>query len=226
MIKFHNKSDETMFNKELTEVRKLEKDASLTEGDFIKKRKAVVRRVKNFRKSQDQKGNWRANRWKIMKGIKTFHKSTAGKNFHRNLGRFISTRDFSKLTYRESRELLKPIVSSLQHAYIEFDFYQSVTEAIEYELFTDEMFVEVSKVLSKIHNEETDYEDEAEMLIRIVETAELVKSFASESGKTVAEVEKLWNKAKASAKKQGKTEDDDGFFKLVVGILKKMLKID
>ena len=53
----------------------------------------------------------------------------------------------------------------------------------------------------------------------------IIKSFAKESGKSVGEVEKLWNQAKESAKKEGKKESDDSFYAYVTGTLKKMLKI-
>lgn len=56
--------------------------------------------------------------------------------------------------------------------------------------------------------------------------ASIVKSFADKTGKSVPEVEKLWNKAKALARKDGRKESDDDFFPYVTGILKKMLKID
>jgi hypothetical protein len=46
-----------------------------------------------------------------------------------------------------------------------------------------------------------------------------IKSFASKSGKSEAEVERLWNKAKERAKEQGHTED----WPYIVGILKTML---
>lgn len=56
----------------------------------------------------------------------------------------------------------------------------------------------------------------------------VVKSFADKTGKSVAEVEKLWDKAKAIVKDEYKDvpEDSDKFYSLVTGILKKMLKID
>lgn len=55
--------------------------------------------------------------------------------------------------------------------------------------------------------------------------ASIVTSFAKKTGKSVAEVEKLWNEAKKSAKEQGRKETDPKFYNLVTGILKKMLKI-
>ena len=60
------------------------------------------------------------------------------------------------------------------------------------------------------------------------EAANVVKSFADETGKSVAEVEKLWDEAKAIVKKEYPEvkESNDRFYELVTGILKKMLKLD
>lgn len=54
----------------------------------------------------------------------------------------------------------------------------------------------------------------------------VVKSFASKSGKSVAEVEKMWDAVKSSLKKQGKKETDSNFYSLLVGIMKKNLKVE
>jgi hypothetical protein len=54
----------------------------------------------------------------------------------------------------------------------------------------------------------------------------IVKSFAKKTGKSESEVEKLWDRAKKSAKDQGRKETDPKFYNLVTGILKKMLKIN
>lgn len=56
--------------------------------------------------------------------------------------------------------------------------------------------------------------------------ASVVKSFADKTGKSVKEVEKLWDKAKALAKEDGRKESDEDFYPYVTGILKKMLKIN
>jgi hypothetical protein len=51
-----------------------------------------------------------------------------------------------------------------------------------------------------------------------------LKSFAKESGKPIAEVERLWGKAKKLANDEGHKESDgDSFYAYVTGILKKML---
>lgn len=60
----------------------------------------------------------------------------------------------------------------------------------------------------------------------------VVQSFAKRTGKSAAEVEKLWNQAKAQVTKEYKIKEPTGgqdggrFYKLVVGILKRMLKIN
>lgn len=54
----------------------------------------------------------------------------------------------------------------------------------------------------------------------------IVKSFADKTGKTVQEVEKLWDGAKELAKKDGRKESDKDFYPYVTGILKNMLKLE
>jgi len=55
----------------------------------------------------------------------------------------------------------------------------------------------------------------------------IVKSFAKQSGKSTKEVEKLWKEAKGIASKEYPKvqKDSDKYFKIVTGILKKMLKL-
>lgn len=50
----------------------------------------------------------------------------------------------------------------------------------------------------------------------------LIKSFAGKTGKSVAEVDKLWNKAKAIAAGEGQAEN----YAFITGILKKMLNLN
>lgn len=50
--------------------------------------------------------------------------------------------------------------------------------------------------------------------------ANIVKSFASKTGKSESEVEKLWDKAKAAV---DKPESDPSYYPIVTSILKKML---
>jgi hypothetical protein len=61
----------------------------------------------------------------------------------------------------------------------------------------------------------------------IIMPSNTVKSFAEKSGKPVKEVERLWNKAKGIVEKQySMDENDDNYYALVTGTLKKMLSIE
>jgi hypothetical protein len=56
----------------------------------------------------------------------------------------------------------------------------------------------------------------------------ILKHFAQKSGKDISEIEPLWSKAKDIVKKQyPKVSDkDDNYYEIVVGVLKKMLKVE
>jgi len=110
---------------------------------FFNGRKSLIPKLKEFRKSQNAKSSWRKNRYKMMRGIKSFHKSTEGKRFHRALGRHLATRMATR--YRgaaskayEKYESLKSISSIRTHAYIKKEYFRTVDEEVEYELFFDE----------------------------------------------------------------------------------------
>ena len=49
------------------------------------------------------------------------------------------------------------------------------------------------------------------------ESTALIKSLADKSGKSVDDVEKIWNKIKGSLIKQGIKQSDPSFFKRLVG---------
>jgi hypothetical protein len=54
----------------------------------------------------------------------------------------------------------------------------------------------------------------------------VVKSLAKKSGRSVDEVEGLWDKAVSLAGKKGLSQDSDNFYAYVTGILKRMLKTE
>jgi hypothetical protein len=77
-----------------------------------------------------------------MKGIKRFHKSTKGKRFHRNLGRYLATKmgklipDRLSKDKEEKMEALKALSSIITHLYIEEEYFHPLSEAISFnELF-------------------------------------------------------------------------------------------
>lgn len=54
----------------------------------------------------------------------------------------------------------------------------------------------------------------------------IVKKYADMTDTSVEEVEKLWKKAKAIAKGEGRDPKENDFYPYVVGILKNMLSIN
>lgn len=219
-MKFVNNLSKQLYEKEL-EVSKL------SEADFIRKRQGLVTRVKDRKKSRLTKIQWKHNKWKMLKGIKRFHKSTVGKRFHRSLGRFLATRSFKgSLAYREAQELVMPVTAILNHAFIEREYYMSISEQIDYELFCDVVYDEVLAILSKLKSTKKDITEHDEFLLRLCEKTSLIKAFADKYGRSEDEVEELWKKAKKIVEKEyKKTEDDETFFQLVVGVLKKSLGV-
>lgn len=218
-LKFLSEEEKYIYDLEL-------KSSGLDEGEFIKRRDSHIKKLKDFRKSQISKHNWRTNKWQYLKGIRRFHKSTSGKLFHRELGRFLANRTLSGILYSESKDLIKPIVSSLVHSYIEYEYFMSLDEQIDYNIFVEYLHDEITNLLIQVRKENSDLSKYSEFLYRLVESKELMKSFADKSGLSIKEIEDMWDSVKQSLLDQGKKETDDNFYSLLVGILKKNLKID
>ena len=108
--------------------------------EFIKRRSGLIRGAKNASVSKKAKRSWKKNRKAHMKGIKKFHKSTAGKRMHRQMGRFLATR-ITKRGVQSSRmlreSLLKAVSSLRTHLYIENETYQSIQEQRDLGLLMD-----------------------------------------------------------------------------------------
>lgn len=196
---------------------------------FIRKRKKLVPKLKDFRKSQDTKSAWRGNRWKYLSGLRTFHSSTLGKRFHRELGRFLSTRCTGNEAYDDVTAFVKATSSAVTHLHIENEYYHPLMEQIEFEVFYEVLYDALREIEHKAICEgfASFDADDIDFLIRITENAAQIKSFAEISGKTEQEVEKYWDEAKASVKLEyGKDEEDSGFWSLVVGIVKHRCGLD
>jgi len=98
-VKFRTEIDERLVKEEARKV------GVSVEELFVKKRDIELG-LTDFERSRRQRENWWRNRWKYMKGIRRFHRSTAGKAFHRSLGRFLATREFegSLSSYQKLRD--------------------------------------------------------------------------------------------------------------------------
>lgn len=110
----------------------LTSDLEITNEEFQK----IRDKRPDWRKSKDQKAAWRRNRRSIMRGIKKFHKSTAGKKFHRQLARYAATRLSRKSSLHEvdltSDDFLTAVSSMRTHMYIDLGYYKPLVEELEY----------------------------------------------------------------------------------------------
>jgi len=152
-LKFRSEIDEKLAQLEFAE------SGLSSMEEFLKKRRELEIELTDWERSQAQKQNWREYRWKYMRGIKKFHSSTQGKKFHRQLGRFLATRDFSDLSYLkrastterviECVDLFVPLLSALTHALIEKRYYESnLSEEVDYNVFLEELIREVRDALN------------------------------------------------------------------------------
>jgi len=164
-MKFRNEVDEKLAQIELAE------SGLSSMEEFLKKRRDLEIELTNWERSQAQKQNWREYRWKYMRGIQKFHRSTAGKKFHRQLGRFLATRDFSDLSYLkrastiekvvECVDLLVPLLSSLTHALIEKRYYESnLSEEVDYNVFLEILITKIRDVLNWLLGESDELDTE------------------------------------------------------------------
>mgnify|MGYP001772659543 CR=1 FL=1 len=151
-VKFTSKFSEEIFRREF-EVSGIEDI-----NEFLFQRRKLELGLVDKERSRLQKQNWRRYRWKYLKGIRRFHKSTAGKRFHKQLGRWLATRPFDKIVYQWEQERkaldrereverLKDILtlrefliagtSAITHALIEKRYVGLLEEEIEYDLFLE-----------------------------------------------------------------------------------------
>lgn len=200
---------------------------------FIKKRKELIEPYKNFRKSENAKQGWRKSRYTYLKGIRELAKTWQYKQFHKKLANYVATRDVGHVLNRfESSELLSQLSSFRTHILLELNYYKPLSEEVEFFNAVEAMIKLVdgysTQILESIYgyNDFEIKEDLYDNIIRILEPAGIIHSFALKSGKSEAEVEDMWNKAQDIVKDEYKKgEDDEGFWALVTGTLKKMLDI-
>jgi hypothetical protein len=167
-VKFKSDVDEGLFKLEWLK-------SGLSLDEFLVKRQELALGLVDWERSQRQKQNWRKYRWKYLKGIRDFHRSTEGKRFHRNLGRFLATREIDSLLkvyqrekeserelrgldlrkVQENLEFLIAVLSVSVHALIEERYYRaSIDEVVDYKLFLEEVLRKVKEVLDWLYGEE------------------------------------------------------------------------
>lgn len=237
-MKFRTSLDANTF---LAEVRSFDKVGSVKESyeptkeelsEFIKSRGTLVKKLKNSRKSNDQKANWRKNRSGMMKGIKAFHKSVKGKRFHKRLGRFLASRIFRKKRSNEGLEdayeglllkqsYLKGLNAAKQHLFVELEYFHQLEEQVDLELFITDYAIPLFRSIELKVLEGADLEeDEISFLFDILEKDVVLGSLAQSKGVEFAQIKKLWNSIQEKLIKDGITEEEADFYTHIVQGLK------
>ena len=182
-LKFRHDEDKIKFCVEVNRIDLIDSECIPHEAyeAFIKKRKKSVLGLKDFRKSQISKKAWRENRWQYLKGIHKFHRSIAGKRFHRAMGRFLATRlfDADRLKYLKQMqgEALTAISSIKTHFYIESQYYMPLAEEIDFQLLFDYAVPLLIQAEEKLLEQKPESlaKEELELLIRLIDKKEIYK---------------------------------------------------
>jgi hypothetical protein len=156
-----------------------------------------------------------------------------GKKFHKKLGRWLVDREPGHFLDRfESSDLVSALSSLRTHILLELNYYKPFSEEVDFFNAVEAMIKLVDGYYAEILESVYSYsefqikEDLYDNIVRILEPAGIIHAFALKSGKTEAEVEKMWREAQDVVKKEySKGEDDEGFWALVTGTLKKMLGV-
>jgi hypothetical protein len=192
-IKFHTLTDLHHFLVEMDKIDLISeaKDLSYPISEdlvelYVQRRKGVISKLKNFRKSQSSKEAWRGNRRKYMSGIKSYHRSTQGKRHHRAMGRFLATRNTRDNNYKresldsvdmisEISEVLKALSSLRTHLYIEHEYYHPVDEQVEFELLIEDLVDQTVTIERKIVMSEVLSEIDLNLLLDLTDLSVLAE---------------------------------------------------
>jgi len=138
----------------------------------IRKRLELIRKAKDRKKQRNMKNQWRRNKNSLKKGIQKWHKSTQGKRFHRALGRFNSLRTeklseagaYQYYYYQDEFDERNPLIpisieevndallglSSIEtHLFLELQYYEPDSEALQEFLDMVEYFIQDAEYLKE-----------------------------------------------------------------------------
>ena len=222
-MKFKSKVDEEIFRQEFLR-------SGLSLEEFLIKRQELEFGLTDWERSQRQKHNWWKYRWKYLKGIRRFHNSTQGKRFHRNLGRFLATRDVETILkawqrekgnerdersldlrkLSENLELAIALLSSAVHALIEKRYYDaSIEEAVQYNIFLEELLRVVQEFVQWLFDSAEGFDvDFVVGLVHPVEWGKLGLECKDDIEETGGMVE--WLVSQVRERKVRIEEDEDG----------------
>jgi hypothetical protein len=223
-MKFATDQDAKMFLLEIEKFAELDGATKELKPDdemielFISKRKTLIPGLKDFRRRQNTKQQWRHERYKMLRGIKRFHKSTSGKKFHRALGRYLATREAlqtesSKVFYlTEIADILKALSSLKTHAFIELEFYHPLSEELEYRLLFEELLPIIDTTEKKLlQGDFTIESSDEETLLRIVDFDQVTQQLADAAGVDVVTVDQMYEKILKTKEITDLSEENDTY---------------
>lgn len=225
-MKFHSKIDAQTF---LIELGKVAEALAVNEeyvptseelSSFISSRTSLVKNIKNRRQSSKQKANWRENRFKIMRGIKSFHKSTDGKRFHRKLGRFLATRitkdkrgSNTSESFYEKHEALNGLVSLKQHLVVELGYYHNLYEQVELEeMITDNALPVLTEIENKILTGDDLNQDEISFIMDMIDENTLLDEISKLTGESFDNIKKWCEDSKIELEQRGISNESPEYF--------------
>jgi hypothetical protein len=159
--------------------------------EFIKRREKRITNLKNFRLSQNSKSSWRKHKLQHVFAIRKFHKSLKGKKFHRQLARFLATRDTR--TFKEKNETLKALSSLKTHLLIEMDYYRTIEDEVNLRLFLDIIYPTITEIEKTIFEDRKVDKNSLEIISSLVNNEVFCEEFNIDSSK-YNEEELLLNK--------------------------------
>jgi hypothetical protein len=128
---------------------------NIIEKSVLEDREDKKIKLRDWNKASLTRKQWRTNRHKLMSGIKRFHRSTKGKQFHRKLGRKVATRDWSALnetilSVEDKSDILSSLSSIKTHLYIGLKYSSSIDEEVSYQLLCEEACNQINDIEAKI----------------------------------------------------------------------------
>jgi hypothetical protein len=149
-----------------------EKELVEMEKTFLQTDSKFPSLYKNWLKSRRKSKDWKLGKWKFLKGIKRFHKSTKGKKFHRQLGRAVATKFFESLESTDEinkTEVLIGISSIKTHMLIEQLYEMPILEKLEYDFFVEYSYPILTSIEHKILNNIQLNESETELISNLLD---------------------------------------------------------
>jgi len=191
---------------------------------FISGRREYVRRIKDHRKSANQKANWRENRTKMMGGIKAFHRSVDGKRFHRKMGRFLATRitknkneEYDYPRFRDQLDTLSGLNSLKQHLLTELSYFHRIQEQIELEeIVIDHAIPMFRSIEDRVIKNEGLSDDELDFLLDMTDTSVILSEAAKLVQIEEAEILRMYEDFIDKIEKEGIAKDRRQFYPVLV----------